>query len=229
MVRDGYIYGLSLLAVAIVLAWATGNWAWSIAPVLLAAFFLWFFRDPERTIPTGPGLIVSPGDGLVTETASIATPEGPRQRISIFLSVFDVHVNRSPIAGVLTSVRYQKGQYLNAMNPASADRNEQNIAMVRGEDGVEITFKQIAGLLARRIVFKLREGDTVERGQRVGLIKFGSRVNVLLPAQAELRVRVGQRVKGGESVLATMASGVSTVNQSMSAKALPNKSDGGRS
>jgi phosphatidylserine decarboxylase len=229
MVRDGYIYGLSLLAVAIVLAWATGNWAWSIAPVLLAAFFLWFFRDPERTIPTGPGLIVSPGDGLVTETASIATPEGPRQRISIFLSVFDVHVNRSPIAGVLTGVRYQKGQYLNAMNPASADRNEQNIAMVRGEDGVEITFKQIAGLLARRIVFKLREGDTVERGQRVGLIKFGSRVNVLLPAQAELRVRVGQRVKGGESVLATMASGVSTVNQSMSAKALPNKSDGGRS
>jgi phosphatidylserine decarboxylase len=229
MVRDGYIYGLSLLAVAIGLAWATGNWAWSIAPVLLAAFFLWFFRDPERTIPTGPGLIVSPGDGLVTETASIATPEGPRQRISIFLSVFDVHVNRSPIAVVLTGVRYQKGQYLNAMNPASADRNEQNIAMVRGEDGVEITFKQIAGLLARRIVFKLREGDTVERGQRVGLIKFGSRVNVLLPAQAELRVRVGQRVKGGESVLATMASGVSTVNQSMSAKALPNKSDGGRS
>jgi len=229
MVRDGYIYGLSLLAVAIVLAWATGNWAWSIAPVLLAAFFLWFFRDPERTIPTGPGLIVSPGDGLVTETASIATPEGPRRRISIFLSVFDVHVNRSPIAGVLTSVRYQKGQYLNAMNPASADRNEQNIATVRGEDGVEITFKQIAGLLARRIVFKLREGDTVERGQRVGLIKFGSRVNVLLPAQAELRVSVGQRVKGGESVLAAMASGVSTVNQSMSAKALPNKSDGGRS
>jgi phosphatidylserine decarboxylase len=229
MVRDGYIYGLSLLAVAIVLAWATGNWAWSIAPVLLAAFFLWFFRDPERAIPTGTGLIVSPGDGLVTETASITTPDGPRQRISIFLSVFDVHVNRSPIAGVLTSVRYQKGQYLNAMNPASADRNEQNIATVRGEDGVEITFKQIAGLLARRIVFKLREGDKVERGQRVGLIKFGSRVNVLLPPEAELRVRVGQRVKGGESVLAAIAATVSAVNQSMSANALPNKSDGGRS
>jgi phosphatidylserine decarboxylase len=229
MVRDGYIYGLSLLAVAIALAWATGNWAWSIAPALLAAFFLWFFRDPQRTIPAGPGLIVSPGDGLVTETASITTPDGPRQRISIFLSVFDVHVNRSPIAGVLTSVRYQKGQYLNAMNPASADRNEQNIAMVRGEDGVEITFKQIAGLLARRIVFKLREGDKVERGQRVGLIKFGSRVNVLLPPEAELRVRVGQRVKGGESVLAAIAATVSAVNQSMSANALPNKSDGGRS
>jgi phosphatidylserine decarboxylase len=229
MVRDGYIYGLSLLAVAAALAWATGNWAWSIAPVLLAVFFLWFFRDPERTIPAGPGLIVSPGDGLVTETASIVTPEGPRQRISIFLSVFDVHVNRSPIAGVLTSVRYQKGQYLNAMNPASADRNEQNIATVRGEDGVEITFKQIAGLLARRIVFTLHEGDKVERGQRVGLIKFGSRVNVLLPDEAELRVRVGQRVKGGQSVLAEMASVLSAVNQSMSAKALQNESDRGRS
>ena len=165
----------------------------------------------------------------MTEAVLIATPEGPRQRISIFLSVFDVHVNRSPVAGVLTSVRYQKGQYLNAMNPASADRNEQNIATVRGEDGVEITFKQIAGLLARRIVFNLKEGDRVERGQRVGLIKFGSRVNVLLPAQAELRVSVGQRVKGGKSVLAAMAFAVSTVNQSMSANALPNKSDGGRS
>jgi phosphatidylserine decarboxylase len=206
MVRDGYIYGVSLLAVAVVLAWATGNWAWSIAPVLLAAFFLWFFRDPERTIPTGTGLIVSPGDGLVTETAVIATPQGQRQRISIFLSVFDVHVNRSPIAGVLTSVRYQKGQYLNAMNPASANQNEQNIATVRG-DGYEVTFKQIAGLLARRIVFNLKEGDRVERGQRVGLIKFGSRVNVLLPAEAELRVKVGQRVKGGSSVLAFMPQG----------------------
>ena len=204
MVRDGYIYGLSLLAVAVVLAWATGNWAWGIAPVLLAAFFLWFFRDPQRTIPTAPGLVVSPGDGLVTETVTISTPEGARQRISIFLSVFDVHINRSPIGGVLSSVRYQKGAYLNAMNPASADRNEQNIATVRGEDGVEVTFKQIAGLIARRIVFNFSEGDRVERGQRVGLIKFGSRVDVVLPAAAELRVKVGQRVKGGASVLAAL-------------------------
>jgi phosphatidylserine decarboxylase len=150
---------------------------------------------------------VSPGDGLVTETAVIATPDGPRQRISIFLSVFDVHINRSPLAGVLTGVRYQKGQYLNAMNPASADRNEQNIATVRGDDGVEVTFKQIAGLLARRIVFNLREGDRVERGGRVGLIKFGSRVDVLLPAEAILQVKVGQRVKGGASVLAAMPEG----------------------
>jgi phosphatidylserine decarboxylase len=206
MVRDGYIYGLSLLAVAAALAWATGNWAWSIAPVLLAAFFLWFFRDPQRTIPTGEGLIVSPGDGLVTETVTIATPDGSRQRISIFLSVFDVHVNRSPIGGILTSVRYRKGAYLNAMNPASADRNEQNVVTVRGQ-GVEVTFKQIAGLLARRIVFNLSEDDTVERGQRVGLIKFGSRVDVLLPAEAAVRVKVGERVKGGSSVLAAMPAG----------------------
>jgi phosphatidylserine decarboxylase len=206
MVRDGYIYGLSLLVVAGLLVWATGNLAWGIPAVLLAAFFLWFFRDPQRTIPAGAGLIVSPGDGLVTEAVTIATPEGPRQRISIFLNVFNVHVNRSPIGGVLSRVHYQKGQYLNAMNPASADRNEQNAVTVRGE-GFDITFKQIAGLLARRIVFKLSEGDTVARGQRVGLIKFGSRVDVILPAEAALKVKVGQKVKGGESVLAAMPGG----------------------
>ncbi len=203
MVRDGYIYGLTLLVVAGAVVWATHGWAWALIPVLLAAFFLWFFRDPERAIPDGVGLIVSPGDGLVTETVSIDTPGGPRQRISIFLSVFDVHVNRSPIAGVLTSVRYQKGLYLNAMNPASAERNEQNVVTVQGS-GYEVTFKQIAGLLARRIVFNYREGDRVERGQRVGLIKFGSRVDVILPAEAELRVKVGERVRGGASVLAAM-------------------------
>jgi len=203
MVRDGYIYGLSLLAVGALLVWATGNWAWCVAPVLLAAFFLWFFRDPQRTIPTGAGLIVSPGDGKVTETVTISTPEGPRQRISIFLSVFNVHVNRAPIGGLLTRVHYQKGQYLNAMNPASADRNEQNVVTVRG-DGFEVTFKQIAGLLARRIVFNPVEGERVQRGQRVGLIKFGSRVDVILPADATITVKVGQTVQGGASVLAQM-------------------------
>src|SRR5215472_5448135 len=203
MVRDGYIYGLSLIGVAIVLALTTGRWAWGIPALLLAFFFLWFFRDPERTIPTGPGLIVSPGDGLVTETVSISTPEGPRRRISIFLSVFDVHVNRSPIGGALTGVVYKKGQYVNAMNPACAECNEQNIVTVRGE-GIEVTFKQIAGLLARRIVFHPREGDWLERGQRVGMIKFGSRVDIIFPAEAEFRVKPGQRVKGGASVLAAI-------------------------
>ena len=178
--------------------------------MLLAAFFLWFFRDPHRTIPTGKGLIVSPGDGLVTETASITTPEGAMRRISIFLSVFNVHVNRAPISGTVSRVYYQKGQYLNAMNPASAERNEQNVVTLRGQGadtGFEITFKQIAGLLARRIVCHCAEGQVVERGQRVGLIKFGSRVDVLLPANVELRVKVGDRVKGGSSVLAAVPSG----------------------
>ncbi len=221
MVRDGYIYGLSLLVVAAVVMWLTGVWAWGIAPVLLAAFFLWFFRSPNRLIPAGDGLIVSPGDGLVTETIRIQTPQGERQRISIFLSVFDVHVNRSPISGILTSVRYQKGKYLNAMNPASAESNEQNIVTVRGE-GMEVTFKQIAGLLARRIVFDCKEGDLVERGQLVGLIKFGSRVDVVVPAQAELLVKVGQRVKGGSSVLAAMGEGaaVSTVEAELNRQTL---------
>jgi phosphatidylserine decarboxylase len=206
MVRDGYIYALSMLMVAAVLAWATGTWEWGVVPAILAAFFLWFFRDPQREVPSGAGLIVSPGDGKVTETVTISTPDGPRQRISIFLSVFDVHVNRSPIAGVLTAVRYQKGEYLNAMNPASAVRNEQNVVTVRGE-GFEVVFKQIAGLLARRIVFRPCQGDQVERGQRVGLIKFGSRVDVIVPVDAELKVKPGDRVRGGASVLAAMAAG----------------------
>lgn len=226
MVRDGYIYGLSLLAVAVAVVWLTGHWAWGIAPLLLAGFFLWFFRDPQRAIPAGTGLIVSPADGLVTEAVSFATPEGPRKRISIFLSVFDVHVNRSPVAGVISAVRYQKGKYLNAMNPACAECNEQNIVTVCG-DGVEITFKQIAGLLARRIVFNAREGDRLERGQRVGMIKFGSRTDIILPAEAEFRVKTGQRVKGGASVLAAMP--VSKVMASVGQTGMGIKAEPGRS
>ncbi len=202
MVRDGYFYGAGLLAAAAVLVWVAG-WPWAIVPVLLAAFFLWFFRDPERAIPDGPGLVVSPGDGVVTETIRLETEQGPRQRISIFLSVFNVHVNRSPIAGEITAIRYQKGLYLNAMNPASAAENEQNAVTVRG-DGMEVTFKQIAGLLARRIVFHPQQGAVLARGERVGLIKFGSRVDVILPAEAEIRVSMGMKVKGGSSVLASM-------------------------
>jgi phosphatidylserine decarboxylase len=205
MVKDGYFYGVGLLAAAALVFWLT-SWPLALIPTLLAAFFLWFFRDPKRVIPDGPGVIVSPGDGLVTQTVRIETPEGPRQRISIFLSVFNVHVNRSPIAGTITEVRYQKGLYLNAMNPASADENEQNIVTVRGHgpDGFEVVFKQIAGLLARRIVFRPAVGSVIGRGERVGLIKFGSRVDVLLPMEAELRVKPKDRVQGGSSVLAVM-------------------------
>lgn len=205
MVKDGYFYGIAWIAVAILIHLFTGGWFWSILPFLLAAFFLWFFRDPRRTIPSGEGLVVSPADGKITEVARIHTPNGEQQRISIFLSVFNVHVNRSPVAGRITRVQYQKGLYLNAMDPASAEKNEQNTVVVQADQGYEITFKQIAGLLARRIVFKKKIGDRVERGDRVGLIKFGSRTDILMPPDFEVLVQVGQKVSGGSTVLARAA------------------------
>ena len=200
MVRDGYFYGFAFLAVAALLGWWLG-FAYAIPGIVLAAFFLWFFRDPQRVIPTTPGAVVSPGDGKVTNVSPFTADGLRRTRISIFLSVFDVHVNRSPIAGVISHLRYQKGQYLNAMNPASAEHNEQNVVTVDGAEQ-QVVFKQIAGLLARRIVFNYKVGDRLERGQRVGLIKFGSRVDVLLDAHAKVQVKVGDRVKGGATILA---------------------------
>lgn len=199
MVRDGYLYALPLIVVAALLGWLTSP-VWAIVPVLLAVFFLWFFRDPERAIPDEAGAVVSPGDGKVTEVAPVTVGNQKLLRISIFLSVFNVHVNRSPIAGVIREVRYQRGKFLNAMNVTSAEQNEQNIVTVEG-DGQTVVFKQIAGLLARRIVFQPKVGDRLERGQRVGLIKFGSRVDVLFDASARVNVKVGDRVKGGASVL----------------------------
>lgn len=200
MVRDGYFYALPLIVAAIVIGWLT-NPLWAIFPILLACFFLWFFRDPERSIPTDPGAVVSPGDGKVTGVSTIVVGNEQRLRFSIFLNVFNVHVNRSPISGIIRDVRYQRGKYLNAMNVASADQNEQNIVTVEG-DGQTVVFKQIAGLLARRIVFNPKIGDRLERGERVGLIKFGSRVDVVLDASARVNVKVGDHVKGGATILA---------------------------
>jgi phosphatidylserine decarboxylase len=139
----------------------------------------------------------------VTDVSPVTLDGVARARISIFLSVFDVHVNRSPIAGLIRDVRYQRGKFLNAMGANSAEENEQNIVTVEG-DGRTVVFKQIAGLIARRIVFDLKPGDHVARGQRVGLIKFGSRVDVLLDSDASLQVKRGDRVKGGASVLAIL-------------------------
>ena len=179
-------------------------YAFAIWPrVLLAAFFLWFFRDPRRTIPSRPGQIVSPADGLVTEAEWIEVPSGSRLRVSIFLNVFDVHVNRCPVGGVVKLVEFRKGRFMNAMKSESVLENEQTLIIVDAGD-YEVGFKQIAGLLARRIVCKLKPGDHVERGQRMGLIKFGSRCDVLLPAEADLKVKTGMRVVGGKTVLAQM-------------------------
>jgi len=200
MVRDGIYYGLACIAVAVLLGWLTVP-VLAVIPLLLAAFFLWFFRDPERAIPAAQGAIVSPADGKVTEV-SVVEQNGQRHtRISIFLNIFNVHVNRSPISGVITDVKYKTGQFRNAISAISAELNEQNVVTVEG-DGGTVVFKQIAGLLARRIVFNKKVGDHVARGERVGLIKFGSRVDVIFAVDAEMKVRVGDNVKGGSSVLA---------------------------
>jgi phosphatidylserine decarboxylase len=200
MVRDGIYYALGMLLVAGVLWWLAAP-AWAVIPLLAAVFFLWFFRDPERAIPADPGLIVSPADGKVTDVSPATLDGRPCTRISIFLSVFDVHVNRAPVAGVIRNVDYRKGKFANAMSAASADDNEQNIVTMESQ-GMTVVFKQIAGLLARRIVFNHKPGDTLARGQRVGMIKFGSRTDVIFPGPAELSVKPGDRVKGGSSILA---------------------------
>jgi phosphatidylserine decarboxylase len=200
MVRDAYYYAFPLMAAAALIAWLAGP-LWALPVLLLVAFLLWFFRDPNRVIPGDAGALVSPADGKVTDISPCNSNGTLRLRISIFLNVFDVHVNRSPIRGIIRDVQYHKGKFVNAMNAASAELNEQNVVTVEGE-GQIVVFKQIAGLLARRIVFNKKVGDRVERGERVGLIKFGSRVDVLLDASVALEVKVGDRVKGGSSVLA---------------------------
>lgn len=201
MVRDGFYYGLGA-AVAAVLLGLINPWL-ALPPLLLGAFFLWFFRDPEREIPDGLGVVVSPADGKVTHVSRFTADGQSKSRISIFLNVFDVHVNRSPISGTITAQAYQKGKFGNAMSAGSSDANEQNIVTVKG-DGQTVVFKQIAGLLARRIVFNLRTGDQLERGQRVGLIKFGSRVDVMLDESVDVQVKVGDRVAGGSSILGVL-------------------------
>jgi len=203
MVRDGVLYALALGVVAVLVWMLTQLVILAVIPMLLAAFFLWFFRDPNREIPSVPGQIVSPADGIVTEAEWIEMPSGSRLRLSIFLNVFDVHVNRSPVAGVVKLYEFRKGLFLNAMNAESALHNEQTMVVIDA-GGYEVGFKQIAGLLARRIVCRLKVGDRVERGQRIGLIKFGSRVDVLMPAEADLKVKTGTRVKGGSTVLAAI-------------------------
>ena len=200
MVRDGYFYAFPLLLAGVLLAWLTSP-LWGIPVWLVAAFCLWFFRDPEREVPDTPGAIVSPGDGKVTDISKILVNGAERLRISIFLNIFNVHVNRSPIAGVIRGVRYQKGKFLNAMAANCAEENEQNIVTVEGE-GQTVVFKQIAGLIARRIVFYKNVGDTLARGERVGLIKFGSRVDVIMDAGVQPAVKVGDHVKGASTILA---------------------------
>ncbi len=196
MVRDGIFYALGLLAGGIVIGYLVNPW-WGTPLFLLGVFCAWFFRDPDRVVPAGP-VAVSPADGKVV----VVTAEGAGQtRVSIFLNIFDVHVNRSPIGGVITDICYQEGKFMNAAMPAASSENEMNTLTVR-DGAVTIVFKQIAGLIARRIVCYMKVGDRVEAGQRIGLIKFGSRCDVILGPEWTAEVTPGVRVSAGSSVLA---------------------------
>ncbi len=201
MVRDGIYYALGCAAAAAVLWWLTIP-ALAALPLVLALFFLWFFRDPERAVPQAPGAILSPADGKVTVVSTVAIAGAPRTRISIFLSPLDVHVNRSPVSGIITDVEYRRGLFRNAMGAESSESNEQNIVTVRTDGGDTLVFKQIAGLVARRIVFWKKAGDRVEAGERIGLMKFSSRMDVIFDPAMPLEVKVGDRVVGGVSILA---------------------------
>ncbi len=197
MVITGIWYALGLTVVGALTGYLTKT-AWLGIPFyVLAIFCLWFFRDPNRVIAEGP-VAVSPADGKVVSITK--DPDG-RTRLGIFLNVFDVHVNRTPIAGKITRRTYKPGKFLVASNDAAGTENEQNTFVVEGE-GTTIEFSQIAGLIARRIVWYKDTGDTVERGERVGLIKFGSRVDVLFNADWKLSVILGDRVSAGSSVIA---------------------------
>jgi phosphatidylserine decarboxylase len=201
------IMGWPLLAATLALAFFW--WPLAIVPAIPLALVLYFFRDPRRTIPEGPGLLVAPADGTVAEVAEVDHDPflgGPAVRIGIFLSIFNVHINRAPCAARVIRLDYQRGEFLNALKPESALRNEN---MWIGLEEVEyphrpLVVRQISGAIARRIVCDLKPGETLERGQKFGMIKLGSRTELIVPREERLRieVQVGQTVHGGETILA---------------------------
>jgi phosphatidylserine decarboxylase len=212
MVKEGYYFGLPLL----VLGGAAYLSQWTIAAIVfvcLAIFVFSFFRDPERVIPAEPGAIVSPGDGRVVVVTDEEDAGRPGKRISIFLAVWNVHVNRAPAAGVITKMEYRPGKFLAAMRERASMENEQNVFTLSTDAG-EMVFKQIAGLIARRVVSWKKEGERVARGERIGLVRFGSRVDVWVPKDAEILVKLGENVKGGSSVLARWPARTTSVDGS---------------
>ena len=209
MIREGYLFSAPLLVAGLALlilnrfvlekaGWM--NWAAGTC-IFLGVFVLYFFRDPQRVIPQDPAAVVSPADGRVVEIVEEAWEGKPGRRISIFLAVWDVHVQRAPVAGTIRRVDYRPGKFFAAMRARASVENEQNVFVVSTPRG-EIVFKQIAGWIARRVVSWKTAGDVVTRGQRVGMIRFGSRVDVWLPPEAEITVRKGQHVAGGSDILA---------------------------
>ena len=200
MVKEGYYFGLPPLALGGVCFLLHWNLA-AVVLVLLAAFVFSFFRDPDRVIPAEPGAVVSPGDGRVVVVTDEAHEGKPGKRVSIFLAVWNVHVNRAPAAGTITNMEYRPGRFLAAMRERASLENEQNVFTLSTDAG-EMVFKQIAGLIARRVVSWKKPGEKVARGERIGLVRFGSRVDIWVPKEAEILVKLGENVKGGSSVLA---------------------------
>jgi phosphatidylserine decarboxylase len=208
MVKEGYWFGLPPLSIGGVLLAFRTPLGLTIGAVLvfLALFAFYFFRNPDRKIPMEPGVVVSPADGRVVVVKDEENAGRLGKRISIFLAIWNVHVNRAPAAGTITRLEYKPGKFLAAWAEKASLENEQNVFTLASEHG-EIVFKQIAGWVARRVVSWKKSGETVGRGELVGLVRFGSRVDLWLPAGAEIAVKVGENVKGGSSVIARMAVG----------------------
>jgi phosphatidylserine decarboxylase len=202
--RAGYPFIAAGLVPAALLA-ANRKYALAAPFAALGAFMAYFFRDPERIVPQDPDLVVSPADGRVMNAGPADprwAPPGEWKQVTIFLSPLDVHVNRAPVDGRVTRVEYRKGRFLPAHKPAANDNELNEVWM--DHHGRTVVFRQVVGILARRIVCRVREGEELGRGQRMGLMKFGSRMDVFLPTDAELRVSIGQTVVGGETVLAVL-------------------------
>ena len=201
--KEGYVF-IAIGVVATALSAAFLSQGLTIFLALLSFFCVWFFRDPKRKVPQDEGLIVSPADGLVVDISSVQEDRflnKPAIKVSVFLNVFNVHVNRVPVAGKIVDVFYNVGKFLRANVPKASLDNEQNALLIEMTSGKRIVCIQIAGLIARRIVCRAKKGDTFDRGERFGLIRFGSRTDLFLPPETEMRIKVGDKVKGGETVL----------------------------
>jgi phosphatidylserine decarboxylase len=203
VVREGLIFVFPLLGISVLL-WILeiSAWAWFFS--LLTVFVISFFRDPERTIPAGDKAILSPADGKIIRLESCTEErflKGPAIKVSIFMSVFNVHVNRIPLSGRIAEVAYRPGKFVSANLDKASAANEQNALLLEAAGGTKLLFVQIAGLIARRIVCWVRKGDPVERGRRFGMIRFGSRMDVYLPPNVQIQARLGQKVYGGQTIL----------------------------